>query len=482
MEKLLRRSITEHAAALDRGEYTSVALTRAFLDRIDVRNDVINAYLHVDREGALAAAEESDRRRVRGECRGVLDGIPYALKDNIAAKGLPMTCGSKILEGYVSPYDATVVSRLREAGAVLLGKNNMDEFAMGSSGEYSAYGVTKNPYDRTCVAGGSSSGSAAAVADGMAAFALGSDTGGSVRQPAAFCGLYGLKPTYGVLSRYGLASMASSLDCVGLLTRTAEDCRLLLNLLAGQDVHDATSVPYSADALQVHDHTLRVGVVSFDGADGIDREIRTALTVAIERLTACGATVEAVSLPLPGEALAAYTVLSATEAASNLARYDGVRYGRRSARSETVSALYENSRGEGFGAEVKRRILFGTDMLVRGNREIYYLRAERTREEIRRRMSALTEAYDLILLPTTPTVAFSIGSTPSPEALYCADMCTVYANLAGAPALSVPVGFNANGLPLAVQLIARQQRETLLLRAARWLSDEMGGVCDELLV
>lgn len=471
MREILNRSITEHAAALERGEYTSVALTQAFLDRIEAKNGEINAYLYVDRVGALAAAEASDTRRRRGECRGLLDGIPYAVKDNLSAKGLPMTCGSKILEGYISPYDATVVSRLKDAGAVLLGKNNMDEFAMGSSGEYSAYGVTKNPYDCTRVAGGSSGGSAAAVACGMATFAIGSDTGGSVRQPAAFCGLYGLKPTYGVLSRYGLASMASSLDCVGLLTHTAEDCALLLSLLSGKDRNDATSIDSSADMVQLSSGTLRIGVVSFNGAEGISDEVKEALSNAIARLVSRGATVEAVTLPLPEEALAAYTVLSSTEAASNLARYDGVRYGRRSAYADTLSSLYGNSRGEGFGAEVKRRILFGTDMLLKENREVYYLRAVRTREAIRCRMAALSEKYDLLLSPTAPTSAFVIGSTPSPEALYCADMCTVYANLADLPALSVPVSKNESGLPLAVQLTAQRHGEKMLLDVAEWLAD-----------
>lgn len=473
MEKILQRSITEHAAALACGEYTSVALTQAFLDRIDVRNSEINAYLYVDRAGALSAAEKSDARRASGECRGALDGIPYALKDNIAANGLPMTCGSKILEGYVSPYDSTMVMRLKNAGGVLLGKTNLDEFAMGSSGEYSAYGVTKNPYDQTRVAGGSSSGSAAAVADGMAVFALGSDTGGSVRQPAAFCGVYGLKPTYGVLSRYGLASMASSLDCVGILSRTAEDCGLLLDVLSGQDVHDATSVLYAPSEVRLHERALRVGVVSFADTEGMDEEIRAVLTRAAARLSACGALVEAVTLPIPDEAIAAYTVLSSTEAASNLARYDGVRYGRRSANADTLSELYENSRSEGLGAEVKRRILFGTDMLIRGNREVYYLRAERMREEVRRCMTLLTEKYDLLLSPTTPTVAFPIGSVRSPDALYCADMCTVYANLAGLPALSMPMERNADGLPIAVQLTARRLGENVLLSAVKLF--EKGG-------
>lgn len=475
MSDMLQRSIAEHASALERREYSSVELTRAFLARIDERNGEIGAYLHVDRDGALAAARASDERRAQGTCRGILDGIPYAAKDNIAAKGLPMTCGSKILEGYISPYDATVIARLREAGAVLLGKNNMDEFAMGSSGEYSAYGVTKNPHDLARVAGGSSGGSAAAVADGMAVFAIGSDTGGSVRQPAAFCGLYGLKPTYGVLSRYGLASMASSLDCVGLLTRTAEDGARLLSVLAGKDACDATSIAYEWKCADAQRMPLRIGVVSFEGVKGVSEEVCTTLRHAVARLERCGACVEAVELPLPDEALAAYTVLSSTEAASNLSRYDGVRFGRRSANAETLTALYENSRGEGFGKEVKRRILFGTDMLLTGNRELYYLHAERTREEVRRRMQALTQQYDLLLSPTAPTTAFLIGSTPSPEALYCADMCTVYANLSGLPALSVPIGQGDNGLPAAVQLTARREGEALLLSVAQLLE---GGACD----
>jgi aspartyl-tRNA(Asn)/glutamyl-tRNA(Gln) amidotransferase subunit A len=321
------------------------------------------------------------------------------------------------------------------------------------------------------VCGGSSSGSAAAVADGLAVFALGSDTGGSVRQPAAFCGVYGLKPTYGVLSRYGLASMASSLDCVGVLTRAVKDCGLVLDALGGRDPRDATAVEsIAADAAY-----LRVGVIGFDGR--VSEEISDAVLRAAEGLAAEGAVIERLALPHFDEALASYTVLSATEAASNLSRYDAVRFGKRSLYDDTLTSMYENSRAEGFGAEVRRRILFGVDMLSQENRERFYLCAVRMREAIRRNMTVLMERYDLLLSPTAPTVAFPIGSTPSPEQMRTSDACTVFASLAGLPALAVPFGKNARGLPLSVQLTAPLHGERRLLKAAETL--EAGGARDE---
>ena len=475
MNKILERSVFEHAEAMAAGEYSSYELTNAFLERIAVRDKEIGAYLSVDGEGAKKAALESDKRRKDGKTLGILDGIPFSLKDNICVKGLPLTCGSKMLEHYVSPYDATVTERLRSAGAVLLGKNNMDEFAMGSSTAYSALGTTRNPHDLTCVPGGSSGGSAAVVAGGMAVFSLGTDTGGSVRQPAAFCGVWGMKPTYGLLSRYGVAAMATSLDCVGVMSRTPEDSAAILSALVGKDARDATS--RESDQLtdwkdmKFPTAELRIAVMSAFDESNLERDVWNALQEAKEGFARLGAVIETVDLPLPEEALASYAVLSATEASSNLARYDGVHYGYRSEKTTTLSELYENSRGEGFGMEVKRRILFGTDMLLLGNRERYYLRAQSVRERIRLEMMKLLERYDLILTPTAPTVAFGREETPTPKQLYNADLCTVYASLACLPALSVPFGKGERGLPLAVQLTARPFAERFLLAVAKRLSE-----------
>ena len=466
MENRLMCTLTEHRRALDRGDYSAVELTRAYLHAIERRNGELGAFLQVDAEGALQSAAESDRRITSGTGRGMLEGIPYSLKDNISAKGLKMTAASRILEGYVAPYDATVTERLRNAGAVLLGKNNMDEFAMGSTGELSAYGAVRNPLDASRVTGGSSSGSAAAVSAGLSVFSLGTDTGGSVRQPAAFCGVVGLKPTYGLLSRYGVAAMASSLDCVGILSRSAEDCRVLLSALSGKDERDATSV----DPVPLSRAKGNLSIAMIGVGDGcVSATVGRALEKTVGRLEACGATVSEESLHSPQSALAAYTVLAATEAASNLSRYDGVRFGTRR-QGETLSSLYLGSRSL-LGDEVVRRILFGIDMLSGENREQFYLRALRVREEIQRSMHRLFETYDLILSPVAPTVAFPCGTVPTREERRFADMCTVYASLSGLPAISVPVGFDADGLPLAVQLCAAAQHEELLLSVAKELME-----------
>ncbi len=475
MRDCLKRDISAHAHALEAGEYTSEELTRAYLDRIEACDGEIGAFLTVDAEGALAAARASDVRRRRGECLGTLDGIPFSLKDNICAKGLPLTCASRMLEGYISPYDATVTRRLKEAGAVLLGKNNMDEFAMGSSTAYSALQLTRNPKNLDCVPGGSSGGSAAAVAAEEVPFSLGTDTGGSVRQPAAFCGVCGLKPTWGAISRHGVAAMASSLDCVGVLSRTVRDSAIVFSALCGKDPMDATSLPASGvdpmASLETAPRGLRVAIVSSLTRKTMDPEIWDAFCDAIKLFESRGATVEVVRLPIPEEALATYSVISCAEASSNLARYDGVHFGRRSALFDTLASLYDNSRAEGLGREVKRRILFGTDMLSAQNRDSFYVRAQRVQELIRREMTALSAEYDLLLTPTTTTPAFPFGSRPSPEKLYYADLCTVYANLAGFPAISVPFGTHSTGLPLGIQLTARPGEEALLLRAARMLEE-----------
>ena len=475
MKNILKNSIGEHAAHLAAGDYSSLELTRACLAEIEARDGRVGAFLTVDAEGALDTARASDVRRAKGACLGVLDGIPFALKDNICAKGLRMTCASRMLEDYVAPYDATVTARLRAAGAVLVGKTNMDEFAMGSSTEYSALGQTCNPWSDARSAGGSSGGSAAAVAAREVPFAIGSDTGGSVRQPAAFCGVYGLKPTYGAISRYGLTAMASSLDCVGIMAGSAEDTAAVLSCLVGHDGRDATAIDYpDTDFLRAMGEckkTFRVAIVADFSAAHVSEDVMHAVTHAAQIFKAHGAVVEAVSLPLPEEALAAYTVISSAELSSNLSRYDGVHYGHRTERADNLLNLYCNSRGEGFGAEVKRRILFGMDMLCRENREKYYVRACRVREYIQHKMTAILGEYDLLLSPVAPTVAFLRGSTPSPEMMRYADLCTAYASLAGLPALSVPTGFDRSGLPLAVQLTAGARGEALLLRAAQTLEE-----------
>ena len=472
--EIVRQSLAEQKQALVTGAYSSVDLTRAYLDAIALREPAVGAYLCVDAEGALRAAEASDKRRRAGETLGPLDGIPYAAKDNFCTKGLPTTCASRMLEGFVPPYDATVIARLKSAGAVLLGKLNMDEFAMGSTGELSALGETKNPIDPAYVAGGSSGGTAAAVAAHEACFALGSDTGGSIRQPAAFCGVLGLKPTYGVLSRYGLVSMASSLDCVGLAANRAADAALVMETLVGKDRLDATSRTHpSPDFAGLSPlPRLRVAVVrELIEGDAVAPAAGDSCRRAIEQLERHGAAVEAVSLPAPDRALASYCVLSAAEAASNMARYDGIRFGTRASGSNELASFYAENRARGFGEEVKRRILFGTYMLTREKRALYYDAARAARAEIRERMNGLLKTYDLIVNPTTPTGVLRRGEQLSPDQQRRADLCAVYASLAGLPAVSVPFGHDACGMPLAVHFTAAPFREKLLLETAHFFEE-----------
>jgi len=467
---ILSRTVREHSAALAAGEYTSLALTQAYLSRIETCDARIGAYLTVDAEGALCAARQSDERRERGECRGPLDGIPYSIKDNFCTNGLRTTAASRMLENFVPPYDATVVSRLRAAGCVLLGKNDLDEFAMGSSCEQSALGLSRNPHNLNRTTGGSSGGSAAAVAALEAPFSIGSDTGGSVRQPAAFCGVLGFKPTYGLLSRYGMIALASSLDCVGILTRSAEDCALVLDALLGRDPMDATSCdhPFGVSLENfVSQKPLRIATVpALLEPPAISPEVADTVHRAVAYFRENGATVEAIDLPAPEWALASYCVLSAAEASSNMARYDGIRFGLRGEENGDLDSLYRSSRGEGLGTEVKRRILFGMSMLSEENRPLYYDRACEARRLIRESLLRELADFDLILTPTAPTVAPRIGSCHAPEVERRADLCAVYASLAGLPAVSVPFGKNCEGLPLAVQLVSAPYREDLLLRVA----------------
>ncbi|HCL27004.1 MAG TPA: Asp-tRNA(Asn)/Glu-tRNA(Gln) amidotransferase GatCAB subunit A [Candidatus Latescibacteria bacterium] len=471
--------LTAHEA-LDRlvdGDLTSVELTESVLERIESTEPRINAYISVDADGALAAAAQLDRRRQAGERLGPLAGIPMAVKDVMCVNGGRTTCGSAILADYVAPYDATAVARVRSADAVLLGKTNMDEFAMGSSCENSHFGPTRNPVDPERVPGGSSGGSAAAVAAHEATLALGSDTGGSVRQPAGYCGVVGLKPTYGRVSRYGLVAYASSLDQIGPVARDVEDIALLLGVVAGHDPRDATSVdrpvPDYRAKLNEGVEGLRVGLAGEFFADGLDPEIRSATEAAAEKLRDAGAELVDLSLPVAGHpdyCVACYYVIAMAEASANLSRYDGVKYGHRTADATDLQQLYHRTRSEGFGAEVKRRIMLGTYVLSAGYYDAYYRKAQQVRTLIRQDFETAFEQCDLLLSPVAPTTAFRLGAqVDDPLTMYLNDIYTVSVNLAGIPGISVPVAEAADGLPIGAQLLARPFEEEVLLRGARVL-------------
>ena len=471
--------LTAHEA-LDRlagGDLTSVDLTRSVLERIETCEPQVNAYISVDAEGALVAAADVDRRRQSGERLGPLAGIPLALKDVLCVRGGRTTCGSAILTNYVAPYDATVVGRVRDAGAILVGKTNMDEFAMGSSTETSHFGPSRNPVDPERVPGGSSGGSAAAVAACEATLALGSDTGGSVRQPAGYCGVVGLKPTYGRVSRYGLVAYASSLDQIGPLARDVEDAALLLEVIAGHDVRDATSVdlevPEYRAKLNEGVEGLKVGLAREFFAEGLDQEIRSATETAADHLRRAGAELVDVSLPVAGHpdyCVACYYVIAMAEASANLSRFDGVKYGHRTAEADDLLQMYHRSRSEGFGTEVKRRIMLGTYVLSAGYYDAYYRKAQQVRTLIRQDFELAFEQCDLLLSPVAPTTAFRVGDqVDDPLTMYLNDIYTVSVNLAGIPGISVPVAEAADGLPIGAQLLARPFEEEVLLRGARAL-------------
>ncbi len=440
------------------------------LDRIGRLDPVLHAFLHVDADGARRDAALWDRayeERAGGGRLPPLAGVPVALKDNLCTRGLPTTCGSRILEGWRPPYDAGVVTLLRQAGAVVVGKTNMDEFAMGSSTENSAFGPTRNPWDPTRVPGGSSGGSAASVAAGFTTLALGSDTGGSIRQPAGFCGVTGLKPTYGRVSRYGLVAFASSLDQIGPLARDAAGCALLLAATAGHDPRDSTSadvaVPGYAAALGREPRGVRLGVPAEAFGSGVAPEVAEAVREALRALEHLGLEVEEISLPTMDSALAAYYLIAPAEASSNLARYDGVRFGLR-AEGRDLLSLYGNTRRDGFGAEVKRRIMLGTYALSAGYYEAFYIKAQRVRTLIARDFEGAFGHVDVIAMPTSPTLPFAIGDrADDPLQMYLSDVYTIPVNLAGLPGLSLPCGM-ANGLPIGLQLVGRAFEEATLLR------------------
>lgn len=467
--KLTDLTMTEALDRLRDGTITAQALTEAYLDRITRLNPLLNAYLTVIADRALAQAAEADARRARGEDAPLL-GIPVAIKDVLCTEGVQTTAGSRILKGFTPPYTATAVRRLIEAGAIILGKTNTDEFAMGSSTENSAYDVTHNPWDLTRIPGGSSGGSAAAVAAGLAAIALGSDTGGSVRQPAAMCGVVGIKPTYGRVSRYGLIAFASSLDQIGTFGRTVRDAAAALGIIAGYDPLDSTSmnlpVPDYQGALTGEIKGLRVGVPKEYFVAGIQPEVERAVRAAIAQLEALGAEIHDVRLPHTEYGLPIYYLIAPAEASANLARFDGVRYGPR-ARGETMWDSYRATRGDGFGAEVKRRIMLGTYALSAGYYDAYYLKAQKGRTLIKRDFDQAFESVDVIATPTTPHAAFRIGEKiDDPLQMYLEDIFTLPANLAGICGVSLPCGFDSAGLPIGLQLLGPAFGEERVLLAA----------------
>ena len=474
-------TLVEAAAALKSGDQTSVALTEAVLTRASLTEAAVHAYLTIDRSGALATAEAADRRISEGRSIGPLDGLPIALKDNMMTRGVETTASSKILAGYIPPYDGTVVARLREAGAVFVGKTNLDEFAMGSSTENSAFGPTRNPWNLDTVPGGSSGGSAAAVAAGSALAGLGSDTGGSIRQPAALCGLVGMKPTYGLVSRYGLIAFASSLDQIGPLTHTVEDAAVVYEAIAGHDPLDATSFPGSApsgtERLGEGVSGLRVGIVNELSGEGIDDEVLAAFRTTVERLAAAGAEIVELSLPSTATALSAYYLIAPAECSANLARFDGVRYGLR-IDGGTVDEMMSRTRADGFGPEVIRRILLGTYALSAGYYDAFYGQAQRVRTLIIQEFARAYEQVDVLVSPTAPAPAFELGAkTQDPLSMYMQDICTIPSNLSGHPAMSVPVGLSANGLPIGFQVMAPALGETVMFQVAAAienLSDDIG--------
>ena len=469
------RTVAESLAALRAGTVSSVEIAQDSLARIAAAQPRLNAFITVDEAGALATARAADARIARGDA-APLTGVPIAHKDVLMTAGLRTTCGSRMLADFVAPYDADVVARLRDAGTVLVGKTNMDEFAMGSSNENSYFGTVQNPWNTTCVPGGSSGGSAAAVAARLVSAATGTDTGGSIRQPAALTGICGLKPTYGVCSRYGLVAFASSLDTPGPLARDARDCALLLNAMAGHDARDATSLDRPREDYTRHLdgaapakplEGVRIGLPAEYFGAGVDDAVARAVAAALAELRALGATTVELTLPMVPHSVPVYYVIAPAEASSNLSRFDGVRYGHRALRYANLDEMYARTRAEGFGAEVKRRILVGTYVLSHGYYDAYYLKAQQVRRLIAEDFSRAYTQCDVIAGPTTPTAAFAIGAkADDPVEMYLNDIFTVAANLTGMPAMSIPCGFTAAGLPVGLQLQGNYFTEARLIHVA----------------
>ena len=472
---ILAYSAVELAQAIKAGETTAVEAMKAVLDRIDASEESIHAYVTIDREAALAKAEAVQKQIEAGELTGPLAGVPVAIKDNMCTEGVLTTCSSRILGNFIPTFTAEAVKNLEKAGAVMIGKTNMDEFAMGSTTETSAYGVTRNPWNTEHVPGGSSGGSAAAVAAEECFFALGSDTGGSIRQPASFCGVVGMKPTYGTVSRYGLIAYGSSLDQIGPLTKDVTDCATVMEAIASHDTKDSTSIDRAAigkdtdftSALIEDVKGMKIGIPRDYFGDGLDSEVKEAVLAAAKALEAKGAIVEEFDLSLVEYAIPTYYTIAAAEASSNLERFDGIKYGYRTPEYEGLHNMYKKTRSEGFGPEVKRRIMLGSFVLSSGYYDAYYLKALRVKAMIRKAFDDAFSKYDLILGPVAPTTAPKLGESLSdPLKMYLGDIYTISVNLAGLPGISVPCGVDSQGLPIGMQLLADSFEEKKLIQAA----------------
>ena len=469
--ELYELTVHELIEKLEKSEITSEEIVKSYFDRIKEKDESVKAYVSTLEEQAMAKAKEVDAKRKNGEKLGKFAGIPIGIKDNMCITGTKTTCSSKMLENFVAPYDATVIEKLNKEDMIYLGKLNMDEFAMGGSTEHSAFFETSNPWNLSTVPGGSSGGSAAAVSADMAPWTLGSDTGGSIRQPASLCGVVGLKPTYGLVSRFGLVAFASSLDQIGPLTKDVTDSAMLLNLIAGHDEKDTTSID-----MQKKDYTkalvndvkgMKIGLPKEYIGEGTDPEVRDAILKVAKKYEELGATVEECSLDVGKYASAVYYIIACAEASSNLGRFDGIRYGYRTEKFENLKDIYRNSRSEGFGPEVKRRIILGTYVLSSGYYDAYYKKAQKVRTLIKNAYSELFEKYDLLLTPVSPTTAFKKGEKVSnPLEMYLADICTVPVNIGGLPGMSVPCDVDSKGLPIGFQLIAKPFAEETIFRAA----------------
>ena len=473
MTDLNKLNLKESIEKLKNGEITSAELTEACFSEIEKSDKDINAFISTMKEEAMKMAQASDERRKNGQILSEIDGVPIAIKDNMCMEGTKTTAASKILENFVAPYDATVVVKLKNAGAVIIGKTNLDEFAMGSSTENSYFGVTKNPHDLERVSGGSSGGSAAAVASDMCIAALGSDTGGSIRQPASFCGIVGFKPTYGTVSRYGLLAMASSLDQIGPMTKTTEDAEILFSIINGYDEKDSTSLKPELEKNEIDIKNIKIGVPKEYFAEGLDSEVKKIVEAKIAQLKDLGAEIKEINLANSKYALACYYILMPTEVASNLGRYDGIKYGF-SADGENLLDVYMNSRSEGFGAEVKRRIILGTYTSSAGYIDQYYNQAQNIRALIKQDFDQAFSEVDFILGPVVPTPAFKIGEkSADPLSMYLSDIYTIAVNLAGLPAASVPAG-KSNGLPVGLHIIGQRLSDYKLLNLAKILESQKG--------
>ena len=464
---------------LTKKEITVLDITKAYLQNIEEKEDDIKAFVTILKDEALKQAEEVQEKIDKGEINGEFAGIPIGIKDNICTKGVKTTCASKMLENFVSPYDATVMEKINKENMIMLGKLNMDEFAMGGSTEYSYFHKTRNPWNLNKVPGGSSGGSAAAVAANLVPWALGSDTGGSIRQPSSFCGVVGLKPTYGLVSRYGLVAFASSLDQIGPITKDVKDSAILLNIIAGHDDKDSTSANQEkidyVKALKNDVKGLKIGVPKEFFGEGINEEVKKSLDNAIEMYKELGAEVEECSLDIAKYSLAAYYIIACAEASSNLGRFDGIRYTYRTKEFGNLKELYKKTRSEGFGPEVKRRIILGTYVLSSGYYDAYYKKAQKVRTLVMNEFKKAFEKYDVLLTPTSPTVAFDIGSkSNNPLEMYLADICTVSVNIAGLPGISIPCGLDKEGMPIGMQLIGKRFDESTILNAAYTFEQKFG--------